>query len=418
MTDAQNRSKQTVDWVSYFLIIALMALTGFEFFYRAQDLLLLPVFAVAAFYFYKRGYKLNQSLLSIIIPFFTLSLLQTILGYNKNILTTAFLLISFVMYAFIAKITGPKFILLFIKLVLFFSVISLVFFTLTYVEPFMALITNNIAPLFKSLGAKSDDYVLGTENRNIIIYNFKNYASSYNRNSGPFWEPGMFVVFVNVALLFNLVIFKKLFAKRNIILIVTIITTFSTTGYIAFLFILLIYTIFYSNSKLKFLYLSLLFVISFYIANLDIIKDKIQNQYSDTSGISRFGATLVHYQVITEFPFTGVGDGASRYILNLTDAESTANGLTFVFVKYGVLLGIAYYIMLCRGCISIMDIYTDKKIMGYCFFALLLILAFSQDITVRHFYFFIIVWGTIVVKPKLFKSDVFKSKMLKQRNAF
>ncbi|MCO5935982.1 hypothetical protein NAF17_10570 [Mucilaginibacter sp. RB4R14] len=397
----QALSKQPVGWIPSFLILAIMALTGFEFFYRAQNYLLVPVFVISGIFFTKRGYRISEGLLVILIPFLILSLIQTILGYNKNILTSISLLLAFLTYGFISKVVGDKFIHVYIKLVLIFSIVSLIFFPLTYVEPFMAIISTKIAPMFKSLNDNNNDLAIGEENRNIIIYNFKNYASLYNRNSGPFWEPGMFAVFINVALFFNIVISKKLINIRNIILITTIVTTFSTTGYIALIFIFLVYSIFYSNSKLSLLYVLAIVIASIYIANLDILKTKILNQYSDKTGTSRFGATLIHYQVISEYPFTGVGDGASRYIADLTDAESTANGLTFVFVKYGVIYGLLYYMVLCRSCIYIMGAYSNRKIIGYSLFVLLLILAFSQDITVRHFYFFIIIWGTIIMAPNV-----------------
>ncbi|HEY4324213.1 MAG TPA: O-antigen ligase family protein [Mucilaginibacter sp.] len=219
----------------------------------------------------------------------------------------------------------------------------------------------------------------------------------------------MFTIFVNIALYFNLTIKRKFFTLSNLIFILTIITTFSTTGYIALSFTVLLYLLFYSKSKFKIVYLSCFIIGSVYVSNLDFLKVKILQQikesdktkgFGKSSGASRFGSVYIHYQVISEYPITGVGDGATRYIADFTDADSTANGVTFVFVKYGLFIGIFYYFLLLKSCKNIMKYYTKGNFFGYDLFILLLILAFSQDITVRLFYFFLIIWGMFIMAPK------------------
>lgn len=57
-----------------------------------------------------------------------------------------------------------------------------------------------------------------------------------NRNSGPFWEPGIFQIYINIALFFSLFFSKEKNEKNSlvhvVIYVVTIFTTISTTGYI------------------------------------------------------------------------------------------------------------------------------------------------------------------------------------------
>jgi hypothetical protein len=130
------------------------------------------------------------------------------------------------------------------------------------------------------------------------------------------------------------------------------------------------------------------------------MQEKILDQINvaNKNGESRFGAMLVHLKLINDFPITGVGDGISRYVANYTNASSTANGLTLVFAKYGIPFGLLYFVLLLISCINIINYYLLKKniLLGYCFFILLLLLAFSQDITVRPFYFFLIIWGLFI----------------------
>jgi len=389
--------KRTSIWPQYFFTCSIIALTGFEYFFR-EGALIIPVSILSGIYFLNKKLKFNDKLFLLAGPFVVLSLIQTILGYNRNIFTTIIVLFSFMAYYFIALITQERFVYIFIKIVFVLSVISLVFFSLTYSSVFMNFISTKVAIYFTSLGSKESEFQDIKQSTNILIYNFKDYAFAYNRNSGPFWEPGMFAIFVNVALYFNLIIEKTFFSFRNIIFLLTIITTFSTTGYIALIFALLIYLLLYSKSKLNLVYIFCLIFGAIFIANLDFMQVKIleQLQGSETNGVSRFGAVLVHLKLISEYPITGVGDGASKIISNYTDADSTANGISFAFVKYGIPLGIIYYALLLKACINIMYYYSKKKILGYAFFLLLLILAFSQDITVRHFYLFLICWGLFI----------------------
>jgi len=398
-----NQKKQTA-WFQYFFLISIFALTGFEYFFRA-NLLMFPIFILAGIFFVYKKCRLKGEIFLLIFPFVFISLIQSILEYNQNIFTTILLFISFLTYYFIAKLVNVKFAEIFIKSVFILSVISLIFFLLTYSGAFMSFISSKVSPYFAPIGNSGnvDALAAARGDKNILIYNFKDYGALYNRNSGPFWEPGMFTIFVNIALYLNLMFTRRLFDIKNIIFLITIITTLSTTGYIAVIFTLFVYSLFYSKSKLNIVYLVFLVAGTIYIANLNFMKSKVLEQINNShhNASSRFGASVVHYQVISEHPITGVGDGASRFIADLTDADSTANGLTFVFVKYGVFLGILYYALLLYSCINTMKYYLNKKFLGYVYFILLLILAFSQDITVRHFYLFLIVWGVVVINPRI-----------------
>ena len=71
---------------------------------------------------------------------------------------------------------------------------------------------------------------------NWIIYV---HAKEYSRNMGLFWEPGAFQTFLCLALLFE-VLSKHMSIKRILVFTITVITTFSTTGYIAMAIILLL----------------------------------------------------------------------------------------------------------------------------------------------------------------------------------
>lgn len=381
---------------SYFFVLSILAFTGFEFFHRAS-FLLIPIILYALIIFLKERFSFNSNLMVVLIVSF-LTLLQTLFGFNQNIVIFFLTFIFFLGYFLLSRITKYDFAKVYENLIFIISLISLCFFFVTYNEKLLDFFVNNVAIYFRPLNLDLTDTNLSSyESTNILIYNFMDFAYSYNRNSGPFWEPGMFAVFLNIALFFNLIKFKKLFSFKNIVFIITIITTFSTTGYLSMFFIFISYNIFYSSSKLRFLYISILLVSSFFLLELDFMQSKIESQISSANkdGASRFGAILIHLQIISDYPFIGVGEGVSKYMSKYTDADSTSNGISLVFVKYGIPFGIFYYVLLLKSCKNIVRYLTESSnnYLGYCLFILLLILAFSQDITVRHFYLFLIFWG-------------------------
>src|SRR5690606_563550 len=61
------------------------------------------------------------------------------------------------------------------------------------------------------------------------------------RSSSIFWEPGAFSIYICLALYFELFVIKNKSLKRIIVLILSLITTFSTTGYIVFMFMIVIF---------------------------------------------------------------------------------------------------------------------------------------------------------------------------------
>ncbi len=396
--------ENSISGISYLFVISIIALTGFEYFFRA-GILIMVVFFISAFYWLKSKKLAVKGFMGMLLSVSILSLVQTFLGYNQSIFTTILWIASFLTYYFVAEKVNRDLPKIVINTIFILSIISLVFFFLTYNQQLLDFVKNNIAIYFKSLGANSGVDSQGdiAESTNILIYNFKNYAFSYNRNSGPFWEPGMFVIFINVALYFNLIITKRFLNLKNIVFVAAIVTTFSTTGYIAAFFGISVYLLFYFKSRFNILLIITLFVSLVYVSQLDFMQSKIVDQIenSHTSGDSRFGAIIVHLKVIGDYPFIGVGDGAAKAIAEHTDASSTANGITFVFVKYGLIFGLLYYILLIRACLNVMNGITSNKMLGYCFFILLIILAFSQDVTVRHFYLFLIVYGLFSPSRKL-----------------
>ena len=195
---------------------------------------------------------------------------------------------------------------------------------------------------------------------NILIYTVE--TTENFRNSGAFWEPGGFAAFLNLSLALHLIQNKFVFDRHARIVMLTLMTTFSTTGYVVF-FILLIFAM--SNRMLGnitpailairlFLItaIGLLFVYLFYA--VPIFRDKIDTQISaqqiligdidfdnpNFSSLGRFGSMIVDLRSIQDRPLFGRGYSDSEFKAQFENYNFT-NGLTSFIGHFG-LVGLAW----------------------------------------------------------------------------
>lgn len=151
----------------------------------------------------------------------------------------------------------------------------------------------------------------------IYLFGLHNYwAFSVGRNSGPFWEPGAFQIFLNLAILFQ--IEKKstdqIFSwKKFFLLSVAVLSTFSTSGYII-LFVLVgrliqisIHQI--SNKTTRF-FIRFLYISAIPFAVLLLLNSKpIQDKFFEYNGSTnmRLNDLIGSMELISEIPLYGVG---------------------------------------------------------------------------------------------------------------
>lgn len=311
-------------------------------------------------------------------------------------------LILKIFYAyFTIRIIGPKFPLAYVNIIYFFSVISLFLYSL------MILVPSIITPVLDFLHDKLQFFQLHpVDRKNIVIYTYgQDYAiRSYsdfnnvftNRNSGPFWEPGGFGIFLIIAYIFNTLKSKKLLTKKNIILLITILTTLSTGAYI----ILMIYLTFYlfNSYSSKYKYIILLFTIfsaNFIFQNTYFLKDKLLYTV-DVTGFedaryaprTRVGSGLIDIIDFLGNPIIGKGyfnaNRFSKYDKN--DLRYRNNGTTNMLVQYGIIGFLFFWFTMYKSfkkyCYSIN---VDPKF-SFIFVMCILILGFSQMILIKTFF--------------------------------
>lgn len=384
--------------IDYLLIGIVIALTGFEVCFRASMFVKAGILICIAYYFFLERKKFNPDFFLVaflfILPFIfqavKFDLYQHLIN---NILGT---IIDLLICYMVLDIVKERFHITFISFIYFLALFSFIFYLTEFIPPLKESIKSTIGSIITPLGRGEVPEDMKSYTLIFYTYHYTHYAGIIHRNCGAFWEPGMFAVFLNLALLMNVYLNNSaILSKKNVVFIIAIITTMSTTGYIV-LFLILITRFIFLEEKIKVLLsFPILAVFAYfsytYVYSLEFMKGKIESniESSGESRSSRFGAAVYHFEKLKKFPLFGVVIKAGEEEKNLlkNEIEATPNGLSSVFFYYGILVGIIFYCLLYIG-ISRWLLYNGvrNKLLHFLFFFVFLMLAFSQDVTVRMFY--------------------------------
>lgn len=381
--------------LKYFFFVYILAISTFEFFFRISQsatYLLFP-FSAAVFYYYKK--RFDYSILIIILPFFLVYILQHVL-YNTPVYFAFSLIIRLLAVYFSLKIMGIEFIKIFINTIKVISFVSIFFYVIQYIPAIHSFMIG-LSEHFTNLGSQPETVI---DRPNFIIYaiqQMEEEGSSLYRNSGPFWEPGLYVVFLNIAFFFNIFYHKELFSKTNAILLLNIFSTLSTTGFIVLLMIFIIYIISFKSLKIqnKILLVTILIACIPAIFSLSFMSKKINDQMGQSDlSYSRFGAAVVHWNIIQDYPITGLPNDNNKTYSKYSDNISP-NGITEIFVRYGFFSGLIYYFILFLSCSSIMYILGSPH-KGIFLFIVLVTLIMSQTIGTSPIYWLFVLSLTLL----------------------
>lgn len=200
------------------------------------------------------------------------------------------------------------------------------------------------------------------------------------RNHSIFWEPGAYQFFLNIALFINTYYQKKLFTKKNIILIVSVFTTFSTTGYLVMLLIFIDYFMIkrkrnFFKYAIQFL-LVLSFLVPIYMSRTIIYKFNIKNP----SLYRRIQDTIIDFELFKDYWIWGYGRDSNipwhekYYKVTGNHAQeymSTSNSLLALFSQFGFFFGMLFLFPLFKG-----NSFLKKKLI---FLAIILCLILTEN---------------------------------------
>ena len=225
------------------------------------------------------------------------------------------------------------------------------------------------------------------------------------RNAGCSWEPGRFAVMVTLAIFFNLcqngIKFKK---NKNIWwLIIALVTTQSTTGFVSALILYTIFLIKKFNLKYIFILVLVMVPIIYGLFQLDFMGDKIIDRLTNAQDVSRLYEQIdYHNAKEDESTYLGSIDrfdamafewinliydpilGYSRnfkhsfFYTDITTNYALANGLVKILSSYGIFLGLFFFLILIKSSFRLAKDSREQRTIGL--FLILCLSAISYPI--------------------------------------
>lgn len=236
-------------------------------------------------------------------------------------------------------VSNRVFAVCFVKTIFFLSVVSLGFY---YLE-----IVDNYPQFFSILDFHDKRY------HNAFVY--LSLDGIDNRNLGIFIEPGLFQIYINIAVFF--VLYGNYFSKYKFlvvcVLLAALYSTNSTTGLIVGLVLLAghaVVNIFsgrlsfgaIANVAIAFSVVSLVFVSDFFSDNLES-KFKGDNQ---KSYVTRQNSTLIDLMIVSDNLLSG--GGAGRYQESIDKFDSSGlevDAATNTFTQLGAIVGMPFLLL-------------------------------------------------------------------------
>lgn len=329
-----------IEWICVILLVLLSGCTYFTQAYRKETVGVLIVFIFL--YVGIRHIKLKKKQL-IIFGIITTTIFFNFIANNismttANMMDYGLIVIALGCIAILASgMTLENFAGKYIILMDIIAVLSLVCF---YIQ-----LTN-----------KALVYRLGNSNivDGYIISPFHTWGWTYifERNAGPFWEPGAFQGYLILAILFILNEKNiKSHMKSLIVLMMAVITTMSTTGYILLAILICYFVVIYWQQSLKkskdkllmifkivgVIFLAIMLVRS--ISSSNVISNKLSanNQsFSIRMLHLKYGLDVVSKKMILGF---GISSPALMNAIKMYGMDSNSVGVFAILEYFGVIFG-------------------------------------------------------------------------------
>ena len=349
-----------------FLLCLILFISAQSSVVSQSPIFILGAFIISIIIFFSRSLVLDKFYIIFTLGYFILAIQYF---FIFDYVDTLYIVYYYVLltYAYLTiKILKYDFFKIFHQVVYILAFISLPFFTLQIINyEFTFSLVGIIQNSFSFLEFNNDVFA------NNLFFSIESDGAMY-RNSGFAWEPKGFANFLILAIIINSVMYDFKINKKMIILIIALITTFSTVGYIilftsfaGFLFI---------NNKIKIYYAVIAFIVFsiILISENDFIFDKVSNEiytmhdqaemvydkrFFESRSLGRFGSFVVDYRDFIKHPIFGYGiqrKDTSRIQLR-TQAKYNytklvrVNGFSDRLVTFGMIGILFYMIMVYKG---------------------------------------------------------------------
>lgn len=243
---------------------------------------------------------------------------------------------------------GISFIYTYNKILLIIAAIAVLLFIPILINP--GFVDKLIALSPFHTVTTTEVYGWKTQSHNILLMHFPpDFFTGLIRNSGPFWEPGAFGGYLMLALIFNTLLHRTLFKKQNIIYVAALLTTFSTTTYLALLvFVMGYFFIHIKNPIIKWGSLIIFFITAFIgYQKIDFLGEKISKELKETKyqalkkgGDTRMASAYLDLKEIGENAVTlffGRGSHPDTRIQGPDKEVLRTNGITDLLARFGLI---------------------------------------------------------------------------------
>lgn len=174
---------------------------------------------------YRKSISISKRIIVSLFVLMGIVFLSTIIN-KGNLINSSFFCISIIISLLVTSTWSFEvFKNAYNKVLLFLSIVSLFMMLVFYIFPSI----NSLFHVSNKIGTAI--------HCNFIIFTKIANERGFGRNCGMFWEPGAFQTFLCIALIFEITN-KRPSIRKIIVFILTILTTFSTTGYICLMVIL------------------------------------------------------------------------------------------------------------------------------------------------------------------------------------
>lgn len=310
----------------------------------------------ALYLFIKNKKNIDKLFVNFSLLFFLVNIFLFFSLLKFDIFLSGYMYLKF-LYAYLSiKNIGLDFFKNIVKIGYYGAIISLAFFSFQII---------NYDFTFKFVGFLQNSFDFLTFRNESFANNilFTVNSSAEFRNSGFMWEPKGFANFLIISIFFQLVIGSfKVFNKKMLIMLIALITTFSTTGFIA-LFSLLIFYFLNKNLKTSLIFFPIFILSSSIIFfNTDFLYDKIVYELSltkeyenllyqkkdykdDVYSLGRTGSFIVDINDLKNRPFFGYGFTRENRTQSDFVKLIRVNGLSDLLAVYGIVGFILYFYM-------------------------------------------------------------------------
>ena len=391
--------------------------------YEAITAAIAVIFTI--FYLWEKRLKVDWSFWMILGSFAILITFQATL-FNFFRLSTVLGLFLKLWIAYLGvKLLWEKFPDYFINQMVFFSLVSFIFFIPIFLYPPMEQIIMDMIPSF--LSYPEFNLLLEAEipKKSLIIYEFNTQAMGdfglLVRNCGPFWEAGALAGYVVLAYMFNTIRQRSFINRNNNIFLITLLSTQSTTGFVClFAFLLVVFLIYYEYlAALKVLVVGALFVgavmvyyqLTFLSAKIAIEFENIKTDI-ERGGDSRVASAILDWRDISRFPLTGRGiwdetriDAKFKYVLR-------NNGLTNLAARWGVIFFFIYFYWFYRSLYEYCHTYKSNLWMAVAILLIIWVASFSEDYYESPFFLSMLFWHEPFKNTVLLVRDQFNNLRL------